>query len=118
MPAPLKERKPATDPTKVFHYTDLQRKKPTRENDPYTYIVLVGIRVRVKLGMLWIMPGNSRRKATEESSESSSPPQKYILKMQVIRVYFPGWALDTFFREVYIVNYQLHSRKIGVCKVG
>lgn len=38
MPAPLKERKAATDPTKVFHYTDLQRKKPTRENDPYTYM--------------------------------------------------------------------------------
>lgn len=38
MPAPLKERKAATDPTNVFHYTDLQRKKPTRENDPYTYM--------------------------------------------------------------------------------
>ena len=38
MPAPLKERKAATDPTKIFHYTDLQRKKPTRENDPYSYM--------------------------------------------------------------------------------
>ncbi|KAJ9624944.1 hypothetical protein H2203_004895 [Taxawa tesnikishii (nom. ined.)] len=37
MPAPLKERKPIKDITKVFHYTDLQRRKPTRENDPYTY---------------------------------------------------------------------------------
>lgn len=38
MPAPLKERKPVTDITRAFHYTDLQRKKPTRENDPYTYM--------------------------------------------------------------------------------
>ena len=38
MPAPLVERKPVTDITKAFHYTDLQRKKPTRENDPYTYM--------------------------------------------------------------------------------
>ncbi|KAH6972206.1 homogentisate 1,2-dioxygenase [Ilyonectria robusta] len=30
-------RTPATDPQKVFHYTDLQRSKPTRENDPYDY---------------------------------------------------------------------------------
>ncbi|CAG9951170.1 unnamed protein product [Clonostachys rosea f. rosea IK726] len=30
-------REPATDPQKVFHYTDLQRTKPTRENDPYEY---------------------------------------------------------------------------------
>ncbi|EEU40126.1 uncharacterized protein NECHADRAFT_32303 [Fusarium vanettenii 77-13-4] len=32
-----KPRVPATDPEKVFHYTDLQRTKPTRENDPYDY---------------------------------------------------------------------------------
>jgi homogentisate 1,2-dioxygenase len=30
-------RPPQTDPQKIFHYTDLQRSKPTRENDPYTY---------------------------------------------------------------------------------
>ncbi|KAK9446551.1 uncharacterized protein V1518DRAFT_458137 [Limtongia smithiae] len=34
---PFKERKPLSDPEKVFHYTDLQRSKPTRENDPYEY---------------------------------------------------------------------------------
>ncbi|KAF2993051.1 hypothetical protein E8E14_000503 [Neopestalotiopsis sp. 37M] len=33
----LKPRIPETDPQKVFHYTDLQRSKPTRENDPYDY---------------------------------------------------------------------------------
>lgn len=27
-----------TDPEKVFHYTDLQRTKPTREHDPYQYL--------------------------------------------------------------------------------
>ncbi|RSM02754.1 hypothetical protein CDV31_010793 [Fusarium ambrosium] len=32
-----KPRVAATDPQKVFHYTDLQRTKPTRENDPYDY---------------------------------------------------------------------------------
>lgn len=37
MPAAIKERKPIKDITKVFHYTDLQSRKPTRENDPYTY---------------------------------------------------------------------------------
>ena len=37
MPAALKQRTPATDPYNVFHFTDLQRKKPTRANDPYTY---------------------------------------------------------------------------------
>ena len=31
-------RFPATDPQKVFHYTDLQRSKPTRANDPYEYL--------------------------------------------------------------------------------
>ncbi|KAH7134424.1 RmlC-like cupin domain-containing protein [Dactylonectria macrodidyma] len=36
MPSIIK-RKPATDPEHVFHYTDLQRSKPTRENDPYEY---------------------------------------------------------------------------------
>lgn len=34
---PFKPRKPATDVYNVFHYTDLQRKKPTREGDPYEY---------------------------------------------------------------------------------
>jgi homogentisate 1,2-dioxygenase len=33
-----KVRTPLTDPEKVFHYTDLQRTKPTRENDPYDYM--------------------------------------------------------------------------------
>ncbi|KAF2454134.1 RmlC-like cupin domain-containing protein [Lineolata rhizophorae] len=33
----IKERVPVKDPYKVFHYTDLQRTKPTRENDPYDY---------------------------------------------------------------------------------
>jgi homogentisate 1,2-dioxygenase len=33
----LKPRVAETDPQKVFHYTDLQRSKPTRENDPYDY---------------------------------------------------------------------------------
>ncbi|KAF4495759.1 homogentisate 1,2-dioxygenase [Fusarium agapanthi] len=33
----IKRREPATDPQKVFNYTDLQRTKPTRENDPYEY---------------------------------------------------------------------------------
>lgn len=45
-PAPaestLQERVPATDPQKVFHYTDLQRLKPTRANDPYEYLVGFG----------------------------------------------------------------------------
>ncbi|KXJ87818.1 RmlC-like cupin domain-containing protein [Microdochium bolleyi] len=36
--AVIKKREPATDPQKVFHYTDLQRTKPTRENDPYEYL--------------------------------------------------------------------------------
>ncbi|KAH8658348.1 RmlC-like cupin domain-containing protein [Xylariales sp. PMI_506] len=30
-------RKAETNPQKVFHYTDLQRCKPTRANDPYDY---------------------------------------------------------------------------------
>lgn len=34
---PVKERKPAKDLQKVFHYTDTQTRKPTRENDPYEY---------------------------------------------------------------------------------
>ncbi|RFU27847.1 hypothetical protein B7463_g8489, partial [Scytalidium lignicola] len=34
----LKPRIKATDPQKVFHYTDLQRTKPTREEDPYEYL--------------------------------------------------------------------------------
>jgi hypothetical protein len=33
----FKERKLVTDPQKTFHFTDLQRLKPTRENDPYEY---------------------------------------------------------------------------------
>jgi homogentisate 1,2-dioxygenase len=33
----FKERTLVTDPQKAFHYTDLQRLKPTRENDPYEY---------------------------------------------------------------------------------
>ncbi|KAL1854649.1 hypothetical protein Plec18170_004740 [Paecilomyces lecythidis] len=38
MPAPpIKERKPITNLQKVFHYTDTQRRKPTREEDPYEY---------------------------------------------------------------------------------
>ncbi|UPX16217.1 Homogentisate 1,2-dioxygenase [Ascochyta rabiei] len=40
----LQERVPATDPQKVFHYTDLQRTKPTRANDPYDYLVGFGNR--------------------------------------------------------------------------
>ncbi|KAH6615191.1 homogentisate 1,2-dioxygenase [Boeremia exigua] len=36
------KRVPATDPQKVFHYTDLQRTKPTRANDPYEYLVGFG----------------------------------------------------------------------------
>jgi len=35
---PVKERKPQTDIYKVFHYTDLQRKRATREGDPYEYM--------------------------------------------------------------------------------
>lgn len=31
-------RYPLTDPQKIFHYTDLQRSKPTRANDPYEYL--------------------------------------------------------------------------------
>ncbi|TKX26963.1 homogentisate 1,2-dioxygenase-1 [Elsinoe australis] len=34
---PVKERKPQTDVYNVFHYTDLMRKKHTREGDPYEY---------------------------------------------------------------------------------
>jgi homogentisate 1,2-dioxygenase len=37
-------RLPATDPQKVFHYTDLQRSKPTRANDPYEYLCGFGNR--------------------------------------------------------------------------
>ena len=37
-------RLPATDPQKVFHYTDLQRTKPTRANDPYEYLCGFGNR--------------------------------------------------------------------------
>ncbi|KAH7068457.1 RmlC-like cupin domain-containing protein [Paraphoma chrysanthemicola] len=33
----FKERQLVTDPEKVFHFTDLQRLKPTRANDPYEY---------------------------------------------------------------------------------
>lgn len=36
--APFVERKLVTDPQKAFHFTDLQRLKPTRANDPYEYI--------------------------------------------------------------------------------
>jgi homogentisate 1,2-dioxygenase len=35
--AEFKERELVTDPEKVFHFTDLQRLKPTRANDPYEY---------------------------------------------------------------------------------
>ncbi|CZR63056.1 probable homogentisate 1,2-dioxygenase [Phialocephala subalpina] len=31
-------RHPLSDPEKIFHYTDLQRSKPTRANDPYEYL--------------------------------------------------------------------------------
>jgi homogentisate 1,2-dioxygenase len=34
----LVPRLPKTDPQKIFHYTDLQRSKPTRANDPYEYL--------------------------------------------------------------------------------
>ncbi|QKX53458.1 uncharacterized protein TRUGW13939_00537, partial [Talaromyces rugulosus] len=34
---PVKERKPIKDLQKVFHYTDTQTRKPTRDNDPYEY---------------------------------------------------------------------------------
>ncbi|KAM5353418.1 hypothetical protein ACJ41O_000068 [Fusarium nematophilum] len=37
MPIAIKKRQPISDPQAVFHYTDLQRSKPTRENDPYEY---------------------------------------------------------------------------------
>ncbi|KAF4447931.1 homogentisate 1,2-dioxygenase [Fusarium austroafricanum] len=37
MVSAVNTRVPATDPQAVFHYTDLQRTKPTRENDPYEY---------------------------------------------------------------------------------
>jgi hypothetical protein len=33
----FKERTLVTDPEKAFHFTDLQRLKPTRANDPYDY---------------------------------------------------------------------------------
>jgi homogentisate 1,2-dioxygenase len=33
----FKERQLVTDPQKAFHFTDLQRLKPTRANDPYEY---------------------------------------------------------------------------------
>lgn len=33
----FKERQLVTDPQKAFHFTDLQRLKPTRANDPYDY---------------------------------------------------------------------------------
>jgi homogentisate 1,2-dioxygenase len=33
----FKERTLVTDPQKAFHFTDLQRLKPTRANDPYDY---------------------------------------------------------------------------------
>ncbi|KAL2062750.1 hypothetical protein VTL71DRAFT_5822 [Oculimacula yallundae] len=29
---------PLVDPEKILHYTDLQRSRPTRENDPYQYL--------------------------------------------------------------------------------
>lgn len=34
---PVKERRPIKDLQKVFHYTDTQSRKPTRDNDPYEY---------------------------------------------------------------------------------
>jgi len=45
----LKERKPLSDPQKIFHYTDLQRSKPTRENDPYEYMAGWGNRFQSEL---------------------------------------------------------------------
>lgn len=36
-PPPVKERKPIKDLQKVFHYTDTQTRKSTRDNDPYEY---------------------------------------------------------------------------------
>jgi homogentisate 1,2-dioxygenase len=33
----FKERTLVTDPQKVFHFSDLQRLKPTRAEDPYEY---------------------------------------------------------------------------------
>ncbi|KAG4419606.1 hypothetical protein IFR04_007308, partial [Cadophora malorum] len=40
----LLPREPLTDPRATFHYTDLQRSKPTRENDPYEYMAGFGNR--------------------------------------------------------------------------
>lgn len=37
-------RPPLTDPQSIFHYTDLQRSKPTRANDPYEYLAGFGNR--------------------------------------------------------------------------
>ncbi|KAF5002063.1 hypothetical protein FDECE_10742 [Fusarium decemcellulare] len=45
----IKERAPAKDPQKVFHYTDLQRTKPTRANDPYEYLAGFGNRHQSEL---------------------------------------------------------------------
>jgi homogentisate 1,2-dioxygenase len=42
-------REPKTDPQKVFHYTDLQRSKPTRVNDPYEYLQGFGNRHQSEL---------------------------------------------------------------------
>lgn len=36
--AKLVERKPVKNIQEAFHYTDLQSRKPTRDNDPYTYM--------------------------------------------------------------------------------
>ncbi|KAH7390374.1 RmlC-like cupin domain-containing protein [Cadophora sp. MPI-SDFR-AT-0126] len=40
----LLPREPLTDARATFHYTDLQRSKPTRENDPYEYMAGFGNR--------------------------------------------------------------------------
>lgn len=37
MPATVKKPTPIKDLQRVFHYTDTQSRKPTRDNDPYEY---------------------------------------------------------------------------------
>ncbi|KAJ8117409.1 hypothetical protein OPT61_g1394 [Boeremia exigua] len=56
----IQERVPAIDPQKVFHYTDLQRTKPTRANDPYEYLVGFGNRHQSELisGVLPVAQNN------------------------------------------------------------
>lgn len=54
------ERVAATDPQKVFHYTDLQRTRPTRANDPYDYLAGFGNRHQSELfpGVLPVAQNN------------------------------------------------------------